>query len=251
MDKALVGTGLVTKHMELVVNATTEEHTTRRNAKLTAASPLRNGKWPFNVDKWMQLLIIAHETDVLVIIRYHVPRSWLNPTGNLLVVFEEWGGDAAGIAMVKRSVSSVCADVSEWQPSMSNWHTRDHGQPKVRLFCGTGQNITAIKFASFGTPQGVCGGFSEGSCHAHKSYDAFEKVNWLRHLLDCLPHDPWKLIHWYIHRRTVLGRNVARWPCHQRFSEEIPVLGRWRGLRLKWSVDSRWNKENIHLWIHV
>ncbi|WOK95772.1 beta-galactosidase 2 isoform X1 [Canna indica] len=106
---------------------------------------------------------------------YHVPRSWLNPTGNLMVVFEEWGGDPAGISVVKRSVGSVCADVSEWQPSMSNWHTRDYGKPKVRLFCSPGQNITAIKFASFGTPQGVCGSFSEGSCHAHKSYDAFEK----------------------------------------------------------------------------
>ncbi|CAL9104787.1 unnamed protein product [Musa textilis] len=33
---------------------------------------------------------------------YHVPRAWLNPTGNLLVVFEEWGGDPSGISMVKR-----------------------------------------------------------------------------------------------------------------------------------------------------
>ncbi|CAL9104789.1 unnamed protein product [Musa textilis] len=33
---------------------------------------------------------------------YHVPRAWLNPTGNLLVVFEEWGGDPTGISMVKR-----------------------------------------------------------------------------------------------------------------------------------------------------
>lgn len=33
---------------------------------------------------------------------YHVPRSWLNPTNNLLVVFEEWGGDPTGISLVKR-----------------------------------------------------------------------------------------------------------------------------------------------------
>ncbi|XP_065047483.1 beta-galactosidase-like [Musa acuminata AAA Group] len=33
---------------------------------------------------------------------YHAPRAWLNPTGNLLVVFEEWGGDPTGISMVKR-----------------------------------------------------------------------------------------------------------------------------------------------------
>ncbi|KAK4774138.1 hypothetical protein SAY87_029157 [Trapa incisa] len=33
---------------------------------------------------------------------YHVPSSWLNPTGNFLVVFEEWGGDPTKISLVKR-----------------------------------------------------------------------------------------------------------------------------------------------------
>ncbi|OMO75251.1 Glycoside hydrolase, family 35 [Corchorus olitorius] len=36
---------------------------------------------------------------------YHVPRSWLKPTQNLLVVFEELGGDASKISLVRRSVS--------------------------------------------------------------------------------------------------------------------------------------------------
>ncbi|KAE8659879.1 Beta-galactosidase 5 [Hibiscus syriacus] len=35
---------------------------------------------------------------------YHVPRSWLKPTRNLLVVFEELGGDASKISLVRRSV---------------------------------------------------------------------------------------------------------------------------------------------------
>lgn len=35
---------------------------------------------------------------------YHVPRSWLHPTDNLLVVLEEWGGDPTGITLVKRRV---------------------------------------------------------------------------------------------------------------------------------------------------
>ncbi|XP_022756439.1 beta-galactosidase-like [Durio zibethinus] len=34
---------------------------------------------------------------------YHVPRSWLYPTGNLLVVFEGWGGDPTGISLVRRT----------------------------------------------------------------------------------------------------------------------------------------------------
>ncbi|MQL69305.1 hypothetical protein Taro_001585 [Colocasia esculenta] len=110
---------------------------------------------------------------------YHVPRSWLNPTGNLIVVFEEWGGDPKGISMAKRTVGSVCSDIAEWQPA--NWHIKDYGnldspqRPKAHLWCSPGQKITSIKFASFGTPQGVCGSFAEGSCHAHRSYDAFQK----------------------------------------------------------------------------
>ncbi|CAM0881465.1 unnamed protein product [Alopecurus aequalis] len=106
---------------------------------------------------------------------YHVPRPWLNPTGNLLVIFEEIGGDPTRISMVKRTTGSVCADVSEWQPSMTNWRTKDYEKAKVHLQCDHGRKITEIKFASFGTPQGSCGSYSEGACHAHKSYDIFQK----------------------------------------------------------------------------
>nr|XP_010910613.2 beta-galactosidase [Elaeis guineensis] len=106
---------------------------------------------------------------------YHVPRSWLNPTGNLLVVFEEWGGDPTGISMVKRKVGSVGAELSEWQPSLNNWNTKAYGRPKAQLSCPPGQKMTNINFASFGTPQGVHGSFSEGTCHASHSYDAFKK----------------------------------------------------------------------------
>ncbi|TYJ28542.1 hypothetical protein E1A91_A06G007100v1 [Gossypium mustelinum] len=35
---------------------------------------------------------------------YHVPRTWLKPKQNLLVVFEELGGDASKISLVRRSV---------------------------------------------------------------------------------------------------------------------------------------------------
>lgn len=112
---------------------------------------------------------------------YHVPRSWLNPTGNLLVVFEEWGGNPDWISLVKREIGSVCADIYEYQPTLMNWQMKAYGKvskplrPKAHLWCAPGQKISSIKFASFGTPMGGCGSFREGSCHAHKSYDIFEK----------------------------------------------------------------------------
>ncbi|KAJ4708641.1 Beta-galactosidase [Melia azedarach] len=35
---------------------------------------------------------------------YHLPRAWLKPTQNHLVVFEEWGGDPAGISLVRITI---------------------------------------------------------------------------------------------------------------------------------------------------
>ena len=97
-------------------------------------------------------------------------------------MFEELGGDPTGISLIKRNVGSVCAHVNEWQPVMKNIDAYGRlelpQRPKAHLMCAPGQKISSIKFASFGTPQGVCGSFQEGNCHAHKSYDAFEKV-WL------------------------------------------------------------------------
>ncbi|KEH36209.1 putative beta-galactosidase [Medicago truncatula] len=40
---------------------------------------------------------------------YHVPRSWLKPTKNLIVVFEELGGNPWKISLVKRTVHTAAA----------------------------------------------------------------------------------------------------------------------------------------------
>ncbi|XP_021716437.1 beta-galactosidase 1-like [Chenopodium quinoa] len=112
---------------------------------------------------------------------YHVPRSWLKPAGNLMVVFEEMGGDPNWISLMKKETSSICSEMNEWQPNLVNWHLKSSGRidkplrPKAHLWCTPGQKISSIKFASFGTPEGSCGNFNQGSCHAHKSYDIFER----------------------------------------------------------------------------
>lgn len=46
---------------------------------------------------------------------------------------------------------------------------------KAHLQCGPGLKISKIEFASYRTPKGVCGGYTMGNCHAHKSYKALEK----------------------------------------------------------------------------
>ncbi|CAH9066851.1 unnamed protein product [Cuscuta epithymum] len=117
---------------------------------------------------------------------YHVPRSWLRPSDNLLVISEEWSGSPFGISLVKREVGSVCAQMYEWQPQLMNWRLQSSGKvnrrlrPKLHLSCGSGgKNITSIKFASFGTPEGKCGEFRQGACHAIHSYDVFQScIGW-------------------------------------------------------------------------
>ncbi|KAJ0988025.1 hypothetical protein J5N97_006381 [Dioscorea zingiberensis] len=66
------------------------------------------------------------------------------------------------------------------QPSINDWHTKSYEIPKAHLLCPPGQKMSDIKFTSFGTPQGVCGRYTEGSFHAHKSYDAFQKEGLLQ-----------------------------------------------------------------------
>ncbi|RWW12829.1 hypothetical protein GW17_00023494 [Ensete ventricosum] len=133
-------------------------------------------EWNFGyVSNFSNIFIFRH-------FLYHVPRSWLQPTRNLLVVFEELGGDATKILLAKRSISSVCADVSEWHPTIKNWHIENYGRPeehrkpKVHLRCAPGQFISAIKFASYGTPIGTCGNFQQGVCHSPNSAAILEKV---------------------------------------------------------------------------
>ncbi|KAK7307507.1 hypothetical protein VNO77_40637 [Canavalia gladiata] len=156
---------------------------------------------------------------------YHVPRSWLKPNQNLLVIFEELGGDPSRISLVKRSVSSVCADVSEYHPNIRNWHIESYGKseefhpPKVHLHCSPGQAISSIKFASFGTPLGTCGNYEQGVCHSPASYSILEKK--------CIGKPRCTI--------TVSNSNFGQDPCPnvlKRLSVEAvcgPTATNWRG----------------------
>ncbi|KAI3984016.1 hypothetical protein MKX01_035143 [Papaver californicum] len=49
---------------------------------------------------------------------YHIPRSWFKPSGNILVIFEEKGGDPSKIKFSRRKITGVCALISEDYPSL-------------------------------------------------------------------------------------------------------------------------------------
>ncbi|KAG4932279.1 hypothetical protein JHK87_046281 [Glycine soja] len=82
---------------------------------------------------------------------YHVPRSYLKDGANTLVLFAELGGNPSLVNFQTVVVGNVCANAYE--------------NKTLELSC-QGRKISAIKFASFGDPKGVCGAFTNGSCES-------------------------------------------------------------------------------------
>ncbi|KAF6176086.1 hypothetical protein GIB67_000180, partial [Kingdonia uniflora] len=123
--------------------------------------------------------------------QYHVPRSFLQPTNNLLVILEEFNGNPLRISVETISISKVCGHVSDSHPSpVISWeahkrhrhrrhkhHRYYHGKrPRVELECPAETKISNVVFASFGTPSGDCDKYAIGSCHSSYSRRAVEKV---------------------------------------------------------------------------
>ncbi|XP_057546722.1 beta-galactosidase 9 isoform X1 [Amaranthus tricolor] len=118
-------------------------------------------------------------------VRYHVPRSWLQESDNLLVVFEETGGNPFEISLTTHYAQNICAQISESHyPPLSRWlnHGSVDGQvsindttPEMHLHCEDGYIISVV-FASYGTPIGICQKYSKGSCHAPKSSKVISRL---------------------------------------------------------------------------
>ncbi|KAH7685340.1 Beta-galactosidase protein [Dioscorea alata] len=113
---------------------------------------------------------------------YHVPRSWFQPSGNTLVIFEEKGGDPTKIALSRRHVTGVCGLVSENYPSidLESWDRgvkyEDGTKASIHLKCPESTQISSVRFASFGNPSGICGSYIQGSCHYPHSASVVEKA---------------------------------------------------------------------------
>ncbi|KAK3012430.1 hypothetical protein RJ639_008332 [Escallonia herrerae] len=118
---------------------------------------------------------------------YNIPRSFLKPTGNLLVLLDEEYGNPQGISIDIISVTKVCGQVSDSNPPpVDSWkgliqsaiknNDDHHRRAKVQLRCPPGKYISRILFASFGTPTGDCGHYSVGGCHSTYSKATVEKA---------------------------------------------------------------------------
>lgn len=89
----------------------------------------------------------------------------MKPTGNLMVVLEETGGNPEEIVVVTVRRDNICAIVA------------GDVKPKAHLRCADGKIIHSIAFASFGNPTGSCGKLAAGSCHSPAAMSIAEKVS--------------------------------------------------------------------------
>ncbi|CAN8229350.1 unnamed protein product [Cochlearia groenlandica] len=118
-------------------------------------------------------------------IEYHIPRSFLKPKKNLLVIFEEEPNvkpELIDFVIVNRD--TICSYVGEnYTPSVRHW-TRKQDQVQAitdnvsltaTLKCSGTKKIAAVEFASFGNPIGTCGNFTLGTCNAPVSKQVVEK----------------------------------------------------------------------------
>jgi hypothetical protein len=114
-----------------------------------------------------------------------MPRSFLKPKNNFLVVFEEQGGSPKDILIMTVKRDNICTFVSELNPAHSKSWSRQDGQiktieddlnPAAKLTCPEKKIINKVVFASYGNPMGMCGNFTIGSCHTPQAISLVEKV---------------------------------------------------------------------------
>ncbi|KAL2476996.1 Beta-galactosidase 13 [Forsythia ovata] len=104
---------------------------------------------------------------------YHIPRAFLKPKNNFLVVFEETGGNPEQIEILTVNRDTICSAISEdHPPHVRSWERKDKQFRAVvnpvktgaHLTCPDNKVITVVEFASFGDPDGACGSFYLGKC---------------------------------------------------------------------------------------
>ncbi|KAK9690765.1 hypothetical protein RND81_09G152800 [Saponaria officinalis] len=116
---------------------------------------------------------------------YHLPRSYLKPKDNFIVILDEAGGNIDTVQIETVNRDSICSYISEIMPaSVWEWKRKDKQivplaggtpQPKAQLKCPKDKVVTKVEFASFGNPYGVCGYYIPGNCTAPNSQQIVEQ----------------------------------------------------------------------------
>ncbi|KAK8522219.1 hypothetical protein V6N13_115195 [Hibiscus sabdariffa] len=115
---------------------------------------------------------------------YHIPRAFLKPKDNLIVILEEEQGIPKDVHISTANRDTICSIVSEFHPPSPRLFENKAGivrplvddlRPIAELTCPDQKKIAAVNFASFGDPFGSCGALVQGNCTAPASMQIVEK----------------------------------------------------------------------------
>ncbi|KAL2231696.1 UNVERIFIED_CONTAM: Beta-galactosidase 13 [Sesamum indicum] len=106
---------------------------------------------------------------------YHIPRAFLKPKSNLLVVFEETGGNPEKIDILVVNRDTICSVITEYHPpSVNSWERKGNElralvNPvrEAELTCPDNKVIKKVEFVGFGEVDGACGAFKPGKCNSN------------------------------------------------------------------------------------
>ncbi|XP_073027816.1 beta-galactosidase 13-like [Primulina eburnea] len=114
---------------------------------------------------------------------YHIPRSYLKRKGNLLVIFEETGGNPDNIEILTVNRDTICSVITEYHPPhIKTWERKNNQFRAVvdpvkaaHLTCPDKKVISTVEFVSFGEAEGACGAFVRGKCDSSKAHKVVEE----------------------------------------------------------------------------
>ncbi|KAE8008752.1 hypothetical protein FH972_005235 [Carpinus fangiana] len=115
---------------------------------------------------------------------YHIPRSFIKPSENLIVVLEEEKGNPKEMDILLVNRDTICSFITEYYPPhVRSWQRKDSKirpvldvvKPAAHLKCPHNKEIVAVQFASFGDPYGVCGNYFMGKCNAPVAKEVVEQ----------------------------------------------------------------------------
>lgn len=115
---------------------------------------------------------------------YHIPRSYLKPKDNLIVILEEEPSNPEKIEILLVNRDTICSLITETHPpNVKSWARKDdkfrpvvdNAKPAAHLKCPNYKKIVGIEFASFGDPYGACGGYIAGNCTSPNSKKVVEQ----------------------------------------------------------------------------
>ncbi|GAB4838514.1 hypothetical protein Ancab_028060 [Ancistrocladus abbreviatus] len=104
---------------------------------------------------------------------YHIPRAFLKPKDNFLVIFDEAGGPIETVEIRVANRDTICSFIGEHYPPIAKSWKRDGKEilevvedpkPMAHLDCRDKKVISIVEIAAFGSPWGTCGLYKFENC---------------------------------------------------------------------------------------